>query len=371
MKKVIRMPGKYIQGEGVIQDVGEYAKPLGTKPALVWGSHTRAAVAEPVLESLKNHEINEYFEIHFNGESSHEEIARLQEEAKSAGCDYVIGFGGGKALDSSRAMASRMGVRYMIVPTIASNDSPTSACAVYYNEEHECIGNEMFAFNPDVVLIDTGIIVKAPARYMAAGIGDALATWLEANSSYKNRGAVFAGGGSTMTAQMMSKLCFDTIMGYGKECIEAVKCNVVTAAVEKVVESTTLLSGIGWESGGLTCAHAVANSLPVLHETHDFLHGEKVSFGIIVQLMLDEDMTQEEIYRIVDFEIDMGLPVTFDDLGLKDQSLERMQKFGEHAVKNETYIQTMYFPVTASSMAGAMMAANSLGKRRKALKGIK
>jgi glycerol dehydrogenase len=370
MKKAIIMPGKYIQGAGVLAELGAYVKMLGTKPAINWDKTTKKVVEGAVVSSLK--EAGVLFLDHvYSGECTKEQADDLYNKAKKAGCDVIIGIGGGKSIDTAKAAAAKGKLPLLVVPTIASNDAPTSACTVWYNDEGECLGFDFWASNPNIVLVDTSIIVKAPVRYLIAGIGDALATWPEANAAYKSRAGSCAGGVPTLTAVNLAKLCFDLLLENALEAISAVQQKVVTPAVEKVVEATTLLSGIGWESGGLACAHAIANYLPVIHETHEFLHGEKVAFGLISQLCLEEDLSTAEIHQIVDFMIDVGLPVTFADLKMQNVSIDRIREFGKIAAASDSFIHNHNFKVTADSVSDAMIAANALGIRRKALKGIK
>lgn len=366
MKKSIYFPSKYIQGSGVLADAGIYISMLGKKPVIIWGSRTRKAV-EGVLSASMNAAGIDSVEVLFKGECTKEEAQRIADIVKNNNADVIMGIGGGKAIDTAKAVATLAKLPILIIPTIASNDAPTSACTVWYNDIGECTGFDFWSSNPNIVLVDTQIIVNAPIRTFIAGIGDALATWPEANAAYKSRAVSCAGGVQTLTSLSLAKLCFDTLLEFGLEAKSAVENKAVTPAVEKVVEATTLLSGIGWESGGLACAHAIANFLPVIHETHDFMHGEKVAFGLISQLCLEEDLKTSEIYEIVDFMIALGLPVTFEDLNMQEVSEERLMEFAKVAVEEGSFIHNHNFIVTAEDVYSAMLAADSLGKRRKAL----
>ena len=141
----------------------------------------------------------------------------------------------------------------------------------------------------------------------------------------------------------------------------------MTPAVEKVIEANVLLSGLGFESGGLATAHMIANALPSLHECHKFMHGEKVAFGLVCQLCLDEDTDVEEMHRIVDFEIALGLPVTLADLNLQDATRERLQVIGDACAGQDSLCRNHVFPVTAESVIDAMLAADALGRQRKSM----
>ena len=142
--------------------------------------------------------------------------------------------------------------------------------------------------HPNMVLMDTEIIAKSPVRLTVSGMGDALATYFEARACQRSGAVTCAGGKVTSAAMALAKLCFDTLMDEGVKAKLALEVGACTPAVEKIIEANTLLSGIGFESGGLAGAHAIHNGFTVLEECHHMYHGEKVAFGTITQLVLDE-----------------------------------------------------------------------------------
>mgnify|MGYP002801763437 FL=1 len=119
----------------------------------------------------------------------------------------------------------------------------------------------------------------------------------------------------------LAKLCFDTLMDEGVKAKLALEAGACTPAVEKIIEANTLLSGIGFESGGLAGAHAIHNGFTVLEECHHMYHGEKVAFGTITQLVL-ENIAAEELEDIIDWCIELGLPVTFKELVIQEATDE-------------------------------------------------
>ena len=168
----------------------------------------------------------------------------------------------------------------------------------------------------------------------------------------------------------LAELGYDILMEYGVEARRAVENKIVTPAVEKVVEANVLLSGLGFESGGVATAHMIANCLPSLPECHGLMHGQEVGFGIISQLCLEEDVEVEEIYDIVDFEIAVGLPVTFADLGLEGVSRDRLESIGKICAGEGSLCHFHPFKVTPESVVDAMIAADALGTERKQLAGL-
>lgn len=369
MKKSAIFPGKYIQGEGVLGEIGSLICSLGAKkPMIVWGTRARAASSALVLGSIKNAGID-FSEHPFCGECTHEEAEIIQGEIKSKGCDIVVGIGGGKCLDVAKGAAAHLGLRVICSPTVCSCDAPTSACSVWYDVEGVCVGFDLWPFNPDVVICDTGVMVTAPEHMLKAGIADALATYLEARASNSTHAFTCAGGTPTLTVMALSKLCFDTLFETAEAGLCAVRAGVVTPAFDKLVEACSLLSGIGWESGGLCTAHVLGNNLSAFPEAHHHMHGEKVSFGIITQLMLDPDEEMSEAYEVVDFMIELGLPVTFEELSMESVSRERLLAWCEANTQPGSFTCNHNFPVTGKDLFNAMIAADAFGKMRKAAAG--
>lgn len=247
------------------------------------------------------------------------------------------------------------------MPTAASTDAPTSGLSVVYSEQGAFENYRFYHKNPDLVLVDTKIVAEAPPRFLASGIADAMATWIEARSVIANGGKTMAGGIPTIAGEAIAEKCEAVLFKYGHLAYESVKAKAVTPALEAVVEANTLLSGLGFESGGLAAAHAIHNGFTALEgEIHHLTHGEKVAFGTLVQLAL-EKRSLEEIERYIAFYISLGLPVTLEDIKLKDASKEDIMKVAEAATIEEETIHAA-FDVTADDVADAIIAADQYAK---------
>ena len=195
----------------------------------------------------------------FGGEATREEIARLSEYARAQGADFVVALGGGKTIDTAKMIADGLAVQVAVLPTTASTDAPCSALSVLYRPTGEFDSYAFFAKNPAVVLVDTTVVARAPARFLAAGMGDAVATNVEARQCKNSLN--FGGGLQTAVSAAICAKCEEILFAYGRQAYEACKANVVTPALEAVVEANTLLSGLGFESGGLAAAHAVRGKM--------------------------------------------------------------------------------------------------------------
>ena len=172
-------------------------------------------------------------------------------------------------------------------------------------------------------------------RLAISGMGDALATYFEAKACVDSEADTCAGGKATSAALALARLCFDTLMADGVKAKVALEAGCSTPAVEHVIEANTLLSGIGFESCGLAAAHAVHNGMTQLPETHAMLHGEKVAFGTLVQLVLENAPT-ETFEQVMGFCLEVDLPVTLGDLGVEDISRERIMAVAEAACAPRT-----------------------------------
>lgn len=209
------------------------------------------------------------------------------------------------------------------MPTTASTDAPCSANAVLYRPDGEFDKYAFFKKNPTLVIVDTSIVARAPARLLAAGMGDALATNVEAKRARNSPN--FGGGMPALISTAICQKCEEILFKHGKQAYEACKVNAMTPALEAIVEANTLLSGLGFESGGLAAAHAIHDGLTSIHRLHHLLHGEKVAFGTVCQLVLD-GAPQEEIDRYLGFLLSVDLPVTFDMMGIPDVTAEELHK---------------------------------------------
>ena len=273
----------------------------------------------------------------------------------------VIGIGGGKILDTAKAVAYYEQVPVLICPTIASTDAPCSALSVIYTDDGVFEEYLFLPANPNMVLMDTDVIAQSPVRLTVSGMGDALATYFEARACQASGAATCAGGKVTSAAMALARLCFDTLMEEGVKAKLALEAGACTPAVEKIIEANTLLSGIGFESGGLAGAHAIHNGLTVLEECHSMYHGEKVAFGTITQLVL-ENIPAEELEEIIDWCIELGLPVTPKELGIQDAAEEKLMAAAEAACAETDTLHNMPFEVTPEKVCAAMKAADAYGR---------
>ncbi len=354
-------PGKYIQGAGALKELPALVSQLGHQ-CLVLASPT---VIRKVLPQ-HNFFTGEYYHIEeFSGECCEKELHRLARVIENNDIDLVIGLGGGKTIDTAKIASDRAGLPVIVVPTIASTDAPCSGCAVIYTEEgvFEEVVYQMM--NPQVVLVDMQVLAQAPVRFLVSGMGDALATWFEARSCDRTGSMNECGGYATLAGMAIANLCYETLISYGVLAKMANENNIITPALEHIVEANTLLSGIGFESAGLATAHSVHNGLTALEETHSCFHGEKVAFGVLTGLHLT-DADPDEIDSVYGFCESIGLPTTLRAVGLAGATREHLMKAAIKTCTAGEGIHKEAALITPENVLNAMIAADARGRKAKA-----
>jgi glycerol dehydrogenase len=362
--QVLAAPSRYIQGDGVLAELGRYVAMINSRHAAVLiSAGGRKREGARIEQSLKAAGISCLF-VNFGGECSLEEIARGVSAVEAAGVkvDSLIAVGGGKCIDAGKCIAYRLGVAMVSCPSLASNDAPCSAVSVIYTPQGVTEALEFFPANPVLVVVDTRIVAEAPVRYLVAGMGDAMATWYEARTCFDNpAGRNMLAARPTLAAAALGELCAKTLFEHGVAAVEAVRQREVTDALNHVVEANTLLSGVGFESGGLAGAHAVAQGLTVLPRLHaDYLHGEMVALGLMTQLVLEK--RDDEAARMAEFLCAVGLPCHLGHL-----SLDACHSADLAAVMAGTtilpFLANEPFAVDADMLLAATLIADGVGRK--------
>lgn len=355
-------PARYTQGRDATAVLGREMASLGlTGPLLMVAGRSARRELEATWQSTFGAVAME-FRIHdFGGECTEAEIGRIVEVARASEAATIVGAGGGKVLDAARAAADQLGLPVVNCPTVASSDAPCSALSVIYTEQGVVAGLSIYRRNPDLVLVDTSVISRSPVRLLVAGMGDALATWFEARSCALSHATNMRGGASTRSALALAELCYRTLLDDGVAAQRSVAEQVVTPALERIVEANTLLSGLGFESSGLAAAHAIHNGLTTAPAAHAFLHGEKVAFGTLCQLVM-EGAPETEIDEVLAFSTSVGLPITLGQLGCADLTPEQVSRIAERATVPEETIHNEPFEVTSNMVVDALRAADAAGR---------
>jgi glycerol dehydrogenase len=220
--RTVMSPARYVQGKDAITRLGEFVAPIGKRPLIVSDDIVWGLVEEAVTASFGAAELG-VERVGFGRFATPAAIDELVETIQGASADVVVAIGGGSAIDAAKAAGHLAGIRWVSVPTVASTDAPTSALAVVYTDEGEFIEYRFFPRNPDLVLIDTQLVANAPVQFLVAGIGDALATWIEARASAKASATTMAGGLATQAGTALAELSWRIIHENALSALDAVR----------------------------------------------------------------------------------------------------------------------------------------------------
>jgi glycerol dehydrogenase len=360
MSHVFTAPGMYVQGPDELLHLSTHAGRFGSHALVITTEAGMRRVAEKVRRGFEGSPVSLELAT-YAGECCHTEVDRLCDVARTHGCDVIVGIGGGKDLDTAKAVAYQLVAPVVVCPTIVSSDAPCSALSVIYHDDGSFDSYLHLRSNPDVVLMDTTVIVASPVRLSVAGMGDALSTYFEARAVLRSGADTSAGARPTRSALALARLCYETLLSDGAAAKAALESGLCTEAVDHVIEANTLMSGIGFEGGGLAAAHAVANGLTTLDEAHVSMHGEKVAFGTLCQLVL-EDASSEDLDEVMGFCAQVGLPACLHDLGVDQDVPEKAAAVAEASCRLTDTMANMPFEVTPPMVRDAILRADGLGR---------
>lgn len=345
--RILGAPQRYIQGPGAIDLLADEVARLGGGPA--------AIIIDPVARDLLGERISRLLPdaslLAFGGECTGAEIDARAAELGNA--RLILGIGGGKAIDTAKGAAILSGLPVGIVPTIASNDSPTSHIAVVYTPDHAVEGVRRMRANPSLVLVDTDIIAGAPRRFLAAGIGDAMSKPYELAGALAVGGLNFFGGQPTELTRAIVSRAKEILLADGEAAMAADRPD---EAFERVVEATILLSGLAFESGGLSIAHSMVRGFSVIPQLSQLLHGEMVALGTLTQLAAGQG-SANDLDDISSFFNRIGLPTSFASFGVtQDVDFQRMAEIALTAPYATNYARRL----TIGDLVAAMRSLDAV-----------
>ena len=311
--KIFGSPPRYYQGPGALDLLPQILTELGQKPVIVIDADVLVLIEQRLRGMLANtpHAI-----LPFAGEVTVAAMHALALRAREAGAGIVVGIGGGKALDAGKGVALRCALRFISVPTVASNDSPTGMALAVYDEDHGMTAVEAMPRNPEAVIVDTLLMSSAPARFLLSGIGDALAKKFEAEASQRGGGNSAHHAPQLRTGLYIADGCYRTLRKHGVAAMAAAGSGVPDAAFEAVVEANVLMAGLGFENGGLGLAHGLTRGLVRTPGIDRAPHGFHVAYGLLVLLAV-EGRDEAFIDDVEGFYREIGLPVSLQSLGLE------------------------------------------------------
>lgn len=359
-------PAQVLRGSQALELSGKAIARLGGRPLVVGGDWAKPPLCDRSLSNLasqvqfvlEQQQLN-YALASYSPDCSEASLASLREAAASHQADLIIGMGGGKALDTAKMLAYQCQLPVVTIPTSAATCAAWTGLSNIYSDQGAFLYDVSLDRCPDLLILDYSLIQTAPQRTLVAGIGDALAKWYEASVS---------SGSSPNTliiaAVQQARVLRDILF---QKSAEALK-QPGSETWREVVDATVLLAGVIGGLGGAQCrtvaAHAVHNGLTHLMAAHDILHGEKVAYGILVQLRLEEMLQGNQLaasarQQLLKFYAEIGLPQTLDELNLSNMTLAELRKAAEIACNQDSDIHRLPFKVVPEQLMAAMVSTTT------------
>lgn len=356
-------PGRYIQGENVLYVQREIVSDLGWRPLLVGEEHILKKFSRQIGHLVgKGRVVSEPF----NGECSNREIEKYLRLQKRGKADFVIGIGGGKALDTAKGVAHYAHLPIVTIPTSAATCAAWTALSAIYTEQGKARGYLILDKCPEVVLVDTRVMANAPARYLVAGMADGLAKYYETIAYTGGKTSNLAVGMAIRSAQSIYNTMFEVGLAAARDNME----KKLTPALTRIVESNIMLAGLVGGIGGEGCRaaaiHALNNGFTQIPQTHEYLHGEVVAFCTLVQLFLEEKM--RELEKLSGMWKKLRLPRSLKDIGLGGRLLtvgvkRVLEKVVEYACSPQETMRNLPKKVSGKMVYDAILEMDHLGHK--------
>jgi len=346
-------PAQLLRGNGILSQLPQYLLRYGHKALVIAGK----TASQVTASYLKNTDL-EIIYADAIADCSDANLAMLRQIVQQEKPQVIVGFGGGKVLDTAKLIAHQSKLPITTVPTTGATCAAWTALSNVYDPKGAFAYDVTLDRCPDLMIVDYDLIATAPKRTLVSGIGDAIAKWYESSvsSGSSERTMVIA---AVQEARILRDILF-------QKSAEAI-ANPNSPVWREVVDATVCLAGAIGGIGGASCrtvaAHAVHNALTHLHQTHDTLHGEKVAYGILVQLRLEEfqgnQLATSSRHQLLKFYQEIGLPTSLADLGLSQVTLAELEQIAEIACQPNSDIHRLPFSVSPSQVLAAMVSTTS------------
>lgn len=360
-------PSRYIQGPGELYNLPKFAASYGDTAMLIIDAFFFKEYGKLLPERFAAQGMTAWT-VEFAGKSSDQTLKALTDHVKALPQvpDTFIGIGGGQTCDINKAVGAAFRRAFISVPTALSSDAPTSSHTIL-NNSGALFERIVHYKNPDCVIVDTDITIRAPIQMFLAGIGDALATYIEAEASYANNNVCNAGGGRyrpTRLGMQTAKLSYEILLEKGRSAVRAARHHLRTPAYEDVAEATILLSGLGFECTGVSIAHGLQAGFFAM-DIPPLLHGAGVGYCALVQLIVENQ--ERRFKEVFDFCKDLDMPVCTGDLGLTSKNRdENLEKLMDEVYGKRWNVENVPFHVSREMLVQAICYLDAYASERQA-----
>ncbi len=300
-------------GNDAYDKIGVICSLYGKSCALIYGEKAFKASSIELLPSIEKAGLIITEKVCYGHEATFENVDKIVNNPNIQSADMLFAIGGGKCIDTVKCAAIKLNKPLFTFPTIASTCAAVTRLSVMYNED--CSFNSVVNFEecPKHCFIQMPIIAKSPDIYLWAGIGDTLAKYIECTFSARNDVLTF----EQSFGVNVSRMCFYPMIQDGKKALEMKKKNEVSDELTNIVLNIILSTGTVSICVGKDYNSALAHALNYgfscrAHIEKNHYHGEVVSYGALVQLLMDNQM--DDFKLAYDFYKEIGLPTCLKDL---------------------------------------------------------
>ncbi|WP_017304514.1 iron-containing alcohol dehydrogenase family protein [Spirulina subsalsa] len=352
-------PRQVLRGHDLLQSSGEAIAQLGKRPLVVGGDRTLQQLTPALQKLAQHHPLNLDF-ASYSPDCSENSLTQLHQKVNQHQGDLILGVGGGKAMDTAKLLAHQCQLPVVTIPTSGATCAAWTALSNIYSDQGAFQYDVPLSHCPELLILDYSLIQTAPQRTLVAGIGDAIAKWYEASVSSGDSPETLI-----IAAVQQARVLRDILLQKSSLALQ----NPGGEDWCAVVDATVLLAGVIGGLGGANCrtvaAHAVHNGLTHIPAAHHALHGEKVAYGILVQLRLEEMVQGNQLaltarQQLLKFYQEIGLPQTLEDLGLGEVTVAQLRHSAEIACRPQSDIHRLPFPVSPEQLMAAMVSTTLL-----------
>ncbi len=349
-KRVIRGKSAWDEGKKIVPFISR-------NPIFIGRSKQTLPLRKNIFSTLKREGVQATFtELEYD--CCETDLKRLKTIALRESSDGVFAVGGGKVLDAGKLLAHQLKIPCITMPLSAATCAGWTALSNVYSEKGSFRYDQVLDHCPELLIFDHDFVRKAPPRTLASGIADALAKWYEASVSSGS-----STDGLVQQALQMARVLRDQLLLDGQLAFSDKDSEAWVRVAEGCALTAGLIGGIGGARCRTVAAHAVHNGLTQIEDCQSLLHGEKVAYGVLVQLRLEETiygnkLAEQSRKQLLTFLQKLSLPTRLEDLGLTSAMLPELQKVCNFACQENSEIHHLPFSVNRHELLEAFICAS-------------